>query len=214
MTKIFPSILACDFNAFGKTAEDLKLWKADGIHFDVMDGHFVPNITYGPGICAAIRTKTDLPIDVHLMVTEPAKWVQPFAEAGADYITFHAEAEAHSHRTLQLIHSFGKKAGIVLNPGTGLDACRYALPWCDMVLLMTVNPGFGGQKFIPEVMAKIKDLVKLREEMGLSFEIEVDGGVNEKTAALCREAGATVLVAGSSVFNAENPAAMIQKLRG
>lgn len=214
MTKVFPSVLAADLSMLGQAAEHLQTWQADGIHFDVMDGHFVPNITYGPGVCAAMRKKTDLPIDVHLMVSEPDKWIQPFATAGANYITFHVEAETHIHRTLQLIHSYGIKAGVVLNPCTGLDACRYALPYCDIVLLMTVNPGFGGQKFIPEVLCKIKELAKLREEMGLHFDIEVDGGVNEKTAALCREAGATVLVAGNAVFSAPDPAEEIVKIRG
>lgn len=214
MIKVLPSILAADLSELGTACKDMELWKADGIHFDVMDGHFVPNITYGPGVCKCMREKTGLPIDVHLMVSEPGKWIQPFKEAGADLITFHVEAETHIHRTLQLIHEFGMKGGVVLNPCTGLDACRYALPYCDMVLLMTVNPGFGGQKFIPETVQKIRDLAKLREEMGLHFEIEVDGGVNEKTAALCREAGATMLVAGSAVFHAQDPAGEIAKLRG
>ena len=214
MIKVFPSVLAADLSELGQAARDLEKWGADGIHFDVMDGHFVPNITYGPGICSGMRKKTGLPIDVHLMVSEPAKWVKPFAEAGADILTFHVEAEDHIHRTLQLIHDAGMKAGLVLNPCTGLDTCRYALKYCDMVLLMTVNPGFGGQSFIPEVTEKIRALAALRGELGLSFDIEVDGGVNEKTAALCRAAGANVLVAGSAVFSAEDPAATIARIRG
>lgn len=214
MIKVVPSVLAADLSMLGKAAEDLKAWQADGIHFDVMDGHFVPNITYGPGVCAAMKKKSDLMMDVHLMVSEPARWIEPFAEAGADIITFHAEAETHIHRTLQLIHSLNKKGGLVLNPCTSPEACRLALPYCDIVLLMSVNPGFGGQKFIPEVLDKIRTLAAWRAQLGLDFEIEVDGGVNEKTAALCREAGATMLVAGSAVFSAQDPAEAIRKLRG
>lgn len=214
MIKVLPSILSADFCELGKATENMEKWHADGIHFDVMDGHFVPNITYGPAVCAAMKKRSSLPMDVHLMVSEPSKWIQPFADAGADIITFHAEAETHIHRTLELIHSFGLKGGLVLNPCTGLDVCRYALPYCDQLLLMTVNPGFGGQKFIPGVLDKARALVQMREEMGLDFEIEVDGGVNEKTAALCREAGVTMLVAGSAVFHAEDPAGMISLLRG
>lgn len=214
MTKIFPSVLAADLSELGHAARSMEAAHADGIHFDVMDGHFVPNITYGPGVLAAMKKKCGLKMDAHLMVSEPAKWVQPFAEAGADMITFHVEAETHIHRTLQLIHSFGIQAGVVLNPCSGLDTCRYALPYCDLVLLMTVNPGFGGQSFIPEVVNKIRELDKMKKEAGLSFDIEVDGGINEKTAALCREAGATILVAGSAVFRAQDPAEEIMKLRG
>lgn len=214
MIKILPSVLAADLSELGQAAKNAEKWQADGIHFDVMDGHFVPNITYGPGVCKCLRQKTMLPIDVHLMVSDPQKWIGPFKEAGADMITFHVEAETHIHRTLQMIHEYGMKAGVVLNPCTGLDTCKYALPYCDQVLLMTVNPGFGGQKFIPEMIGKIKELAEFRKKSGLAFEIEVDGGVNEKTAALCREAGATMLVAGSSVFLSEDPAAEIKKLRG
>ena len=213
MDKVFPSVLAADLSLLGQAAEDIKKWGADGIHFDVMDGHFVPNITYGPGVCGDMKKKTDLPVDVHLMVSEPAKWIEPFAKAGADYITFHAEAEPHMHRTLQLIHSFGIRGGVALNPCTGPDAVRYALPYCELVLLMTVNPGFGGQKFIPEVAEKIRALAELREKLGLSFEIEVDGGIGAETAEVCRQAGASVFVAGSAVFSAPDPAAAVRSIR-
>lgn len=214
MIRVLPSILSADFCKLGEAVCNMEKWEADGIHYDVMDGHFVPNITYGPGICAAMKKKTGLLMDVHLMVSEPSKWIQPFADAGADIITFHVEAETHIHRTLQLIHDKGMKGGIVLNPCTGLESCRWALPYCDLVLLMTVNPGFGGQKFIPEVLDKMRALNAMKKEMGLNFDIEVDGGVNEKTAALCREAGATMLVAGNAVFNSADPAEAVRKIRG
>lgn len=214
MIKVFPSILASDLSELGRVSQQMEVWHADGIHFDVMDGHFVPNITYGPGICKCMKEKTNLPVDVHLMVSEPDNWIKPFKEAGAELITFHVEAETHIHRTLQVIHEYGLKGGVALNPCTGLDSCKYALPYCDMVLVMTVNPGFGGQKFIPETVEKIRELARMRDEAGLGFEIEVDGGINEKTAKLCTAAGATMLVAGSAVFHSEDPEEEIKKLRG
>ncbi len=214
MIKIAPSILSADFARMGVDVEMLEQSGADWIHFDVMDGHFVPNITFGPAMCKAVRPHSKLPLDVHLMVERPGDWIGPFRDAGADIVTFHVEAERHIHRVLQAIHSAGMKAGVVLNPASPLSLCEEVLRDCDLVLLMSVNPGFGGQKFIPRVLRKIEDLNAIKAEQTLAFEIEVDGGVNVNTAPLCRAAGATVLVAGNAVFTASDPKDMIRQLRG
>ena len=212
--KIAPSILSADFARMGDAVARQARYGADGGHFVVMDGHFVPNLTFGPMMCAAVRPLTRLPLDVHLMVERPGDYVEPFHAAGADCITFHVEADAHVHRTLQSIRARGMRAGVVLNPATPVCMAEPVLPLCDLVLLMSVNPGFGGQAFIPEVLDKIRALRALIDARGLPTEIEVDGGINPDTARLCAAAGATVLVAGSSVFRADDPAAMIAALRG
>ena len=215
MIKIAPSILSADFAAMGSAVEKLKDQGADWVHFDVMDGNFVPNITFGPAMCKAIRPYTDLPIDVHLMVEHPSDWIEPFKSAGADVLTIHVESsERHLHRALQAIHAAGMKAGVVLNPATPICTCAHLLPDCDLVLLMSVNPGFGGQSFIPETLNKIRALRAEIDARGLSTLIEIDGGVNPETARQCIAAGADVLVAGSAVFKATDPAKMIRSLRG
>ena len=215
MIKVAPSILSANFAAMGEAVSKLAAQGADCVHFDVMDGNFVPNITFGPDMCKALRPLTDLPIDVHLMVEHPSDWIDPFRKAGADILTIHVEsAERHLHRALQSIHAAGMKAGVVLNPATPICMCEHLLPDCDLVLLMSVNPGFGGQSFIPETVAKIRALRQMIDARGLHTLIEIDGGVNPETAKLCIEAGADVLVAGSAVFRAKDPAEMIRALRG
>ena len=211
---VAPSILSADFTKLGEEVANLKGWGADLVHLDVMDGSFVSNITFGAPMCKALRPVSDLIFDAHLMVSEPAKWVKDFAEAGADIITIHREADIHSHRTLQLIRSYGIKAGIAINPATHENAVEYLLDDADMVLVMSVNPGFGGQKFIDSALRKIESIRNMAVKRGLELDIEVDGGVNEKTAKLCRDAGANVLVAGSAVFKAPDRAAMIKAIRG
>jgi ribulose-phosphate 3-epimerase len=214
MVKIAPSILSADFSRLGEEIKDVEKGGADYIHVDVMDGHFVPNITIGPLIVEAVRPITKLPLDVHLMIENPDQYIEAFAKAGADYITVHAEASRHLHRTIHLIKSYGVKAGVVLNPATPAEALKHIIQDIDMVLLMTVNPGFGGQKFISSVLPKIRQVKEMAAEQGLDLEIEVDGGVNEETAKLCIEAGANVLVAGSAVYNQKDRAKAIAALRG
>jgi ribulose-phosphate 3-epimerase len=214
MVKIAPSILSANFAKLGEEVLDVENGGADFIHVDVMDGHFVPNITIGPLVVKAIRPVTKLPLDVHLMIENPDQYIEEFAKAGADYITVHAEACRHLHRTIHLIKSLGVKAGVVLNPATPVEMIQHIIADIDMVLLMSVNPGFGGQKFIPEVLPKIKKVKKLAAEKGASIEIEIDGGVNADTAKLCIEAGATVLVAGSAIYNQEDRKKAIESIRG
>ncbi|WP_042356287.1 ribulose-phosphate 3-epimerase [Bacillus rubiinfantis] len=214
MIKIAPSILSADFSRLGEEIKAVEKAGADYIHVDVMDGHFVPNITIGPLIVNAIRPVTKLPLDVHLMIENPDQYIEAFAKAGADFITVHVEACRHLHRTIQSIKSFGIKAGAVLNPATPVHAIQHVIGDLDMVLLMSVNPGFGGQKFIPEVLPKIKQVKQLIEEKGLDIEIEIDGGVNPETAKQCSEAGANVLVAGSAIYNQEDYAKAISLIRG
>lgn len=214
MVKIAPSILSADFAKLGNEIVEVEKGGADYIHVDVMDGHFVPNITIGPLIVEAIRPITKLPLDVHLMIENPDQYIEAFAKAGADIITVHVEACRHLHRTIHLIKSFGVKAGVVLNPATPVDTIQHIIADIDMVLLMSVNPGFGGQKFIPEVLPKIKAVKEMAEKKGVDIEIEIDGGVNSETAKQCIEAGATVLVAGSAIYNEEDYAKAISLIRG
>lgn len=213
MVKIAPSILSADFAQLGKEINSVEVGGADYIHIDVMDGHFVPNITIGPLIVDAVRPTTELPLDVHLMIEHPSLYVEDFVKAGADIITVHQEACTHLHGTIQQIKTLGAKAGVVLNPATPVTLIEEILADVDMVLLMTVNPGFGGQKFIQNVVPKIKRLNELREKHQYRFEIEIDGGVNTETAKQCVDAGADVLVAGSAVFNQADRALAIQAIR-
>lgn len=213
MIKIAPSILSADYASMGAAVTRLAEWKADYVHFDVMDGSFVPAITFGHGLCKAVRPYTKLPIDVHLMVEHPETQIEAFAKAGADIITIHVEADRHTHRTLQRIRALGCKSGVVLNPGTPVCMAEPVLDLCDIVLVMSVNPGAGGQVFNPGALEKLRALRQMAAERGLDFEIEVDGGINPETARLCREAGANVLVAGNSIFSAQDPAEMVRLLR-
>ncbi|PWW27419.1 ribulose-5-phosphate 3-epimerase [Cytobacillus oceanisediminis] len=214
MVKIAPSILSADFSNLGEEIKDVERGGADYIHVDVMDGHFVPNITIGPLIVDAIRPVTKLPLDVHLMIENPDAYIEAFAKAGADYITVHVEASRHLHRTVHFIKSFGVKAGVVLNPATPVNTIEHIIEDIDMVLLMSVNPGFGGQKFIPSVLSKIAAVKEMADSKGLEIEIEVDGGVNEETAKQCIDAGANVLVAGSAIYNQTDRAKAIAALKG
>ncbi len=215
MSIVAPSILSADFACLGEELQRLEKAGADYIHIDVMDGHFVPNLTLGAPIVKALRGKTALPFDVHLMIERPEVYIPDFAAAGADIITVHAEACTHLHRVLQLIRELGKKAGVALNPATSPEVLRYVLEQVDMVLLMTVNPGFGGQPFIPQVLPKIKRLRAMLAEVQHPVLIEVDGGVNDATGKQCVAAGAEVLVAGSYVFaqpDLEEPIAKLHAL--
>jgi ribulose-phosphate 3-epimerase len=211
--KIAPSILSADFAHLARDIEMVEKFGADWIHVDVMDGRFVDNLTFGPLIVKAIRPVTNLPLDVHMMVERPEQWIPQFAKAGADYITIHVEATPHIHGALQQIKSFGVKRGVVINPGTPVALIREVLPLCDLVLVMSVNPGFGGQKFLPEVVHKIEELAAYRQEERADFLIEVDGGLNEETAPIVVKAGADVCVAGSYIYGAEDPKARIAALR-
>lgn len=214
MIKVAPSILSADFAKLGDEVKDVELGGADYIHVDVMDGHFVPNITIGPLIVEAIRPVTTLPLDVHLMIENPDAYIPQFAKAGADIITVHVEACRHLHRTIQLIKEHGVKPGVVLNPSTPVEMIKHIIEDIDMVLLMTVNPGFGGQAFIPNVLPKIREVRQLADQLNPPLEIEVDGGINAETAVLVKEAGANVLVAGSFIYNNSNREEAIKAVRG
>ena len=210
-TKIAPSILAADFARLGAEVEAIDRGGCDYVHVDVMDGHFVPNITMGPDVVRAVRRHTAKPLDVHLMIAPADPHVRAFAEAGADVVTVHPEAGPHLDRTLRLIRSLGKRAGVALNPATPEAAVAYVLDVVDLVLVMTVNPGFGGQAFIPAQLDKIR---RVREMIGgRAIELEVDGGINQETAPMVAAAGADVLVAGSAVFGSGDYAAAMRGLR-
>lgn len=210
---IAPSILSADFARLGDEVTALEKAGADWAHVDVMDGRFVPNMTIGPLVVKALKRVTKLPLDVHLMIVEPERYVTDFADAGADVITVHAEACHHLHRVLQQIRALGKKAGVSLNPSTPEEVVRYVLELTDLILVMSVNPGFGGQDFIPEVLPKIARLRSMIDASGRAIHLEVDGGIKPGTARQVIEAGADVLVAGSAVFNAKDYAQAIRALR-
>ena len=213
MIKIAPSILAADFAKLGEEVLEVEKAGADWIHIDVMDGHFVPNISFGAVVMDAIRPLTKLPFDVHLMIENADRYIEDFAKAGADYITVHVEANPHLHRTIQLIRSFGVKPGVVLNPHTPVEAILPILEDIDLVLFMTVNPGFGGQKFIESVVPKVEQLSKIIREKGLAIDIEIDGGINEETIIPCAKAGANVFVAGSAIYSKPDRAEALQKIK-
>lgn len=213
MVKVAPSILAADFANLQSEIELVEQAGADWIHIDVMDGHFVPNITMGPLVVDAIRPHTSLPLDVHLMIENPDHYIESFVQAGADIITVHVEACRHLHRTLQLIKSLNCKSGVVLNPHTPISTIQHVLEEVDVVLFMTVNPGFGGQTFISSVLEKVKALSEEKVARGLSFEIEIDGGVNKATVQSCVDAGATVVVAGSAIYGAADKVAALKEIK-
>lgn len=201
--KIAPSILAADYANFETELKRLEETGVEYVHIDIMDGHFVPNISFGADVVAAMRPHSKLVFDCHLMVSNPENHIDSFARAGADIMTIHAEATVHIHGSLQKIKAAGMKAGVVINPGTPLAVIEHVLNLVDQVLIMTVNPGFGGQAYIPEMADKIAALVQMRQEKGLSFDIEVDGGIDDKTIASAKEAGANVFVAGSYLFKGD-----------
>jgi len=212
---VAPSILSADFSRLGEEIKAVEAAGADIIHIDVMDGRFVPNITIGPLIVEAARRSTKLPLDVHLMIANPELYIADFARAGANYIAVHAEAAYHLHRLVQSIKEHkGVKAAVALNPATPLSSLDYILPELDMVVIMSVNPGFGGQSFIPSAMNKIRELKKRIDALGLSVEIEVDGGVKPSNAAEISAAGADIVVAGSAVYGAKDYAAAIKAIKG
>lgn len=213
MIKIAPSILAANFAKLGEEVAEVEKAGADWIHIDVMDGHFVPNISFGAVVMDAIRPLTKLPFDVHLMIENADRYIEDFAKAGADYITVHVEASPHLHRTIQLIRSFGVKPGVVLNPHTPVESILPILEDIDLVLFMTVNPGFGGQKFIHSVLPKVEQLAAIIKERGLDIDIEIDGGINEETIIACAKAGANVFVAGSAIYGKEDRTAALQRIK-
>jgi len=213
MVKVAPSILAADFTKLGEEIQAVEKAGADWIHIDVMDGHFVPNITVGPFIVEAVNRVTDLPLDVHLMIENPDRYIPEFVEAGADVLTVHIENCPHLHRTIQHIKSFGIKAGVVVNPATSLSLLEEILVDIDLVLLMSVNPGFGGQKFIPAVIDKIEYLREILEKSGSDVEVQVDGGIKVDNAADIVSAGTDILVVGSGIFSTDNYKSTIMKLK-
>ncbi len=212
--KIAPSILAADFGNLASEIKSVEEGGADLLHIDVMDGHFVPNITVGVPVVASIRGKTSLPLDVHLMVDSPELFIKPFAEAGSDYLTIHVEIRSRLERLIDTIHELGVKVGLAINPGTSIVRLEPFLKEIDIALLMTVNPGFGGQTLIPEVIPKVRELREKKERKGLATSIEVDGGVNSETASQLISAGADILVVGTDVFAAKNRKEAIRILRG
>ena len=211
--KIAPSILAADYANFASELKRIEETSAEYVHIDIMDGQFVPNITFGADVVASMRKHSKLVFDCHLMVVNPERFVDAFAQAGADSMTVHAESTLHIHGALQKIKKAGMKAGVVINPGTPVSAIEPVLSLVDQVLIMTVNPGFGGQAFIPEMLEKVQKVAKIRDEKGYDFDIEVDGGVDNKTIKACYQAGANVFVAGSYLFKASDLTAQVETLR-
>lgn len=211
MIKLAPSILSADFARLGEQVKEADAAGGDYIHVDVMDGHFVPNLTIGPVVVAAIRTSTRLPLDVHLMIESPDKYIGDFAAAGADHITVHQEACIHLHRVVEQIKGLGKRAGVAINPATPIGTLEEILPFIDLVLLLSVNPGFGGQSFIETMPKKIAAMRKMIDARGLNVELEVDGGLHTETAPHAAKAGAQVLVAGSAIFNQRTSVAQALK---
>lgn len=213
MVKIAPSILSADFSRLGEEVKAAEKAGADLIHVDVMDGHFVPNITIGPLVVKAVKKSSSIPLDVHLMITDPDKYIKDFADSGAAIITVHAEACVHLHRSIQNIKECGIKAAVSINPATPLSSIDFILPFVDMVLLMSVNPGFGGQKFIPEVLPNIKKLKNTITENKYRVEIEVDGGINVDNVAEVYEAGADIVVMGNAFYNSKDYAGTVRTVR-
>lgn len=211
--KIAPSILAADYANFASELKRIEETSAEYVHIDIMDGQFVPNISFGADVVASMRKHSKLVFDCHLMVVNPERYVDAFAQAGADIMTIHAESTLHIHGALQKIKAAGMKAGVVINPGTPVSAIESVLSLVDQVLIMTVNPGFGGQAFIPEMLEKVAKVAQLRDEKDYDFDIEVDGGVDNKTIKACYDAGANVFVAGSYLFKASDLAAQVETLR-
>jgi ribulose-phosphate 3-epimerase len=212
MVKIAPSVLSADFGALAEEVAKVEA-EADLFHVDVMDGHFVPNITIGPLVVQAIHRRTRVPLDVHLMIQNPERYISAFAQAGARYLTVHAEVCPHLHRTIQQIRETGAKPGVALNPSTSLHTVEHVLDQVDLILLMSVNPGFGGQSFIPFVLKKIEELARLLQRMDPRPELEVDGGIKLENCRTVAQAGATILVAGSAIFGAPDPRAAVVKMR-
>jgi len=212
--KIAPSILAADFARLGEQVRAIEQAGADWVHVDAMDGQFVPNLTFGPLIAAAVKRSTALPIDLHAMIVEPERQIRAFADAGASLLTIHAEASAHLHRIVHDIKQAGMRAGVAINPATPLDAVQWIVRDLDLLLVMSINPGWGGQQFLPLALPKLREARRLLDAAGSKAELEVDGGVDHETAAACVTAGATVLVAGTAIFGAaEGIPAAIQRLR-
>ncbi len=212
--RVAPSILTADFTRLGEQIREAEEAGVDWIHLDVMDGRFVPNLTFGPVVVEAIRRVTQLPLDVHLMIVEPERYLKDFAQAGADWITVHFEATPHAHRAVQQIRELGKRAGLALNPATPLEAFVPLLPELDLALLMSVNPGFGGQKYIPHSTERIRHLARLRNQLNPACLLEVDGGIKTDNIAEVFRAGADVVVAGSALFNNQPVAENMKKLLG